>query len=64
MDTNEVVLTREGLEKLRSVTPFHYNVPLMVLVCYDMREVWTNPSDRFYRNSTQANRLLPSQQPQ
>jgi len=24
--------------------------PLMILVCYDIREVWTNPGDRYYRN--------------
>ncbi|MBR1919972.1 MAG: nitroreductase family protein [Spirochaetales bacterium] len=45
-----LIRSREGLEKLRSVTPFHYNVPLMMLVCYDMREVWKNPSDSYYRN--------------
>ncbi len=36
--------------KLKTVTHFHYNVPLMILVCYDAREVWTNPGDRYYRN--------------
>ena len=45
-----VIRSREGLEKLRQVTHFHYNVPLMLLVCYDAREVWCNPGDRYYRS--------------
>lgn len=45
-----LIRSKEGLAKLKTVTPFHYNVPLMILVCYDAREVWTNPSDRYYRN--------------
>lgn len=40
----------DGLEKLKTVTHFHYNVPLMILVCYDIREVWKNPGDRYYQN--------------
>lgn len=45
-----LIRSEEGLAKLRTVTHFHYNAPLMILVCYDIREVWTNPSDRYYRN--------------
>ena len=45
-----VIRSEEGIAKLKTVTHFHYNVPVMVLVCYDMREVWTNPGDRYYRN--------------
>lgn len=45
-----LIRSAEGLEKLKAVTPFHYNVPLMVLVCYDMRTVWTNPADSYYQN--------------
>lgn len=45
-----VIRSREGLAKLRQVTPFHYNVPLMLLVCYDARTVWRNPGDRYYEN--------------
>ncbi len=40
----------EALGKVKTVTPFHYNAPLMILVCYDAKEVWRNPGDRFYRN--------------
>ncbi len=45
-----LIRSEEGLKKLKTVTHFHYNVPLMILVCYDVREVWTNPGDRYYRN--------------
>ena len=45
-----VVRSEEAMNKLKSVTPFHYNAPLFILVCYDLREVWTNPSDSLYRN--------------
>lgn len=45
-----LIRSEEGMEKLKQVTHFHYNVPLMILVCYDAREVWQNPSDRYYRN--------------
>ena len=45
-----LIRSEEGLKKLRQVTPFHYNVPLMILVCYDARLVWRNPADRYYEN--------------
>ena len=45
-----LIRSREGREKLKQVTPFHYNAPMMILVCYNLREVWTNPGDRYYRN--------------
>ena len=45
-----VIRSSEAMAKLKTVTPFHYNAPLVLLVCYDAREVWTNPGDRYYRN--------------
>ena len=45
-----LIRSEEGLSKLKTVTPFHYNVPLMILVCYDARVVWRNPADRYYSN--------------
>ncbi len=45
-----VIKSEEGLAKLKTVTHFHYNVPVMIPVCYDLREVWTNPGDRYYQN--------------
>ena len=44
-----VLRSRDALEKLKQVTHFHYNVPLMILVCYDANTVWRNPGDRWYR---------------
>ncbi len=45
-----VIRSREAMAKLKTVTPFHYNALAVILVCYDAREVWTNPGDRYYRN--------------
>ena len=45
-----VIRSEEAMAKLKTVTPFHYNAPLVLLVCYDAKEVWTNPGDRYYRN--------------
>ncbi len=45
-----LIRSEEAMKKLKTVTRFHYNAPLFVLVCYDAREVWTNPGDRYYRN--------------
>ncbi len=38
------------MAKLRTVTPFHYNAPLVLLVCYDANTVWRNPGDHWYKN--------------
>ncbi len=43
-----VINSQSGLEKLKKVTPFHYNVPCMILVCYDMDVVWKQPNDRLF----------------
>ncbi len=45
-----VISSQEALAKAKTVTPFHYNAPLMLLVCYDANTVWRNPGDRYYRN--------------
>lgn len=45
-----VIRSEKGLQTLRQVTHFHYNVPVMILACYDVREVWRNPGDRYYQN--------------
>ncbi len=45
-----LIRSEEAMKKLKTVTRFHYNAPLFILVCYDVREVWTNPGDRYYRN--------------
>jgi nitroreductase len=45
-----VMRSPEALAKVKTVTPFHYNAPLMLLVCYDMNTVWKQPGDRMFRN--------------
>lgn len=45
-----LIRSEEAMAKLKTVTPFHYNAPLVILVCYDINEVWTAPNDRYYRN--------------
>ena len=45
-----VLRSPEALAKARMVTPFHYNAPLMLLVCYDLNTVWKQPGDRMFYN--------------
>ena len=45
-----VLKSPEALEKAKQVTPFHYNAPLMLLVCYDLQTVWKAPQDRMFRS--------------
>ena len=45
-----VLKSPEALAKARAVTPFHYNAPLMLLVCYDLNTVWKAPHDRMFQN--------------
>lgn len=45
-----VIRSKEAMDKLKMVTPFHYNAPLVILVCYDANTVWRNPGDRWYQN--------------
>ncbi len=45
-----ILKSADALAKAKTVTPFTYNAPLMLLVCYDMNTVWKQPNDRYYRN--------------
>ena len=45
-----VIRSEEAMAKLKTVTPFHYNAPLVLLVCYDRNTVWKQPRDRMFRN--------------
>lgn len=45
-----VIRSKEALSTLKRVTYFHYNAPMMILVCYDARKVWKTDNDRYYRN--------------
>ena len=38
-----VLKSEAALEKARSVTPYTYGAPLVLLVCYDSDVVWWNP---------------------
>lgn len=40
-----VIESEESLEKLKSVTPYHFNSPLAFLICYDNTVSWKNPFD-------------------
>lgn len=35
-----VIESREALEKLKKCTPFHFNAPLALLICYDKSVSW------------------------
>ncbi len=43
-----VIQSEEALEKARSIRVSHFNAPLMILVCYDADEAWSNPGDEYY----------------
>ena len=45
-----VLRSPEALAKAKMVTPFHYNAPLMLLVCYDLDTVWKALQDRMFYN--------------
>lgn len=45
-----VLKSAEALAMARNVSSFTYRSPLIILVCYDAREVWRNPGDRYYQN--------------
>ena len=37
-----VLKSKKALELASKVTPFTYNAPVIILVCYDKNEVWKN----------------------
>ena len=45
-----VLRSDEAREKVKTVTRFHYNAPLFLLVCYDNDTVWRAPYDRMSEN--------------
>ena len=42
-----VLNSLESLEKLKTVTPYHFNAPLAFLICYDNTVSWKNPFNNF-----------------
>ena len=45
-----IIRSQDGLEKLKKVTRFHYNAPMMILICYDIHKVWKFDMDRNFPN--------------
>lgn len=45
-----VTKSKEGLEKLRSVTRMTFGAPLVVLAGYNIDEAWKTDNDRYYPN--------------
>lgn len=41
-----VVRSEEALAKLRSLTPCHYNAPLVLICTYDTTQQWQNPLEK------------------
>ena len=48
-----VLKSKKALELAAKVTPFTYNAPLIILVCYDMNEVWKNKREQGYNSGEQ-----------
>ena len=40
-----VVQSPAAMDKLRALTPCHYNAPLAMIICYDKNQEWHNPTD-------------------
>ncbi len=38
-----ILQSNESLEKLKTVTPYHFDAPLAFLICYDNTVSWKNP---------------------
>lgn len=43
-----VLKSPEAIEKIRSLTQFAYNAPVVLLVCADMTRVWESPREHGY----------------
>jgi nitroreductase len=48
-----VLKSKKALELAKEVTPFTYNSPLIILVCYDKNEVWKNKREDGYNSGEQ-----------
>ncbi len=42
-----VIQGKESLEKLKTVTPYHFDAPIAFLICYDSTLSWKNPFNNF-----------------
>jgi nitroreductase len=41
-----VIENNDALTKLKACTPYHFNAPLALLICYDINASWTRPDDQ------------------
>ena len=48
-----ILKSKKALEQASTVTPFTYNSPLIILVCYDKNEVWKNKREEGYNSGEQ-----------
>lgn len=48
-----VLKSKKALELAANITPFTYNAPILILVCYDKNEVWKNKREEGYNSGEQ-----------
>ena len=48
-----ILKSKKALELATLVTPYTYNSPLIILVCYDKNEVWKNKREEGYNSGEQ-----------
>ena len=48
-----VLKSEKALELAAKVTPFTYNAPVIILVCFDKNEVWKNKREEGYNSGEQ-----------
>ena len=48
-----VLKSKKALELASKVTPFTYNAPVIILVCFDKNEVWKNKREEGYDSGEQ-----------
>jgi nitroreductase len=48
-----VLKSKKALDLAAMVTPFTYNSPLIILICYDKNEVWKNKREEGYNSGEQ-----------
>ena len=48
-----ILKSKKALELAAKVTPFTYNAPILILVCYDKNEVWKNKREEGYNSGEQ-----------
>ncbi|KHD38629.1 nitroreductase [Clostridium acetobutylicum] len=41
-----VIENEENLTKLKACTPYHFDAPVVLLVCYDCKNSWKRPHDK------------------